>query len=115
VSKVHKSGTLQILQRGDAGGAPGIIPGENVIGRVMVIEKKGRLLNLNAGGTKILNRFLGLKNAYTLLQQKGKAVIRRLVGKQPGFQSLRFIYRGLKAPMRFLGGLVEKIFIGRWW
>ena len=44
VKVIRHNGKAMILQRGDAGGTPGTITAEAIVGKVVGIEKNGRFL-----------------------------------------------------------------------
>lgn len=62
--------------KGDAGVASGTFTGENIIGRVTVVEKQGREINLDSLRYKITGKILGwrLKTVYSLGNMKFKRI-----------------------------------------
>ena len=58
----RKNIRTMILQKGDASADASLIAPDAVVGKVAIVEKNGRLLDLSSGRGKVLNGFLGMKS-----------------------------------------------------
>jgi signal peptidase I len=85
IGKSPSNTRLVFRQMGDGGGLSGEIPAQNLIGRVIVIEKEGFEINLDSRRHIISNRILGWR--LQLLDSLSKAKYRRIS------LSVRFILR----------------------
>ena len=96
VKIVRHNGKAMILQRGDAGGTPGTITPEAIVGKVVGIEKNGRFLRLDHGRLKFLNALLGLKNCYLYPLDEKIRSLKGWLRDKPGFRYMRAVYRVFK-------------------
>jgi len=103
-----RAGKTVILQKGDAGGSAGIIAPESVLGKIVAIEKKGRLLRLDRGYVRFLNSFLLLKNCYWYRLNVKISVIKGPLRNKPGFRYLRILYCILSKPFAFLNQAIAR-------
>jgi signal peptidase I len=105
-----QDGKIMILQKGDASAIASTILPESILGKVVAIEKRGRILKIDRGWVGRLNSLLGVKNcsAYRL-DQNFYALKQRFRGK-PGFRYVRSFYRLLKKPFVVLNRVVERSF-----
>jgi len=103
-----RNGKTMILQKGDAGGSAGTIAPESVLGKIVAIEKKGRLLRLDRGYVRFLNGFLGFKNCYWYRLNVKISVIKGPLRNKPGFRYLRIVYRILRKPFAFLNQAIPR-------
>lgn len=103
-----QAGKTVVLQKGDAGGSVGIIASESVLGKVVAIEKNGRLLRLNRGYVRFLNGFLWIKNCYWYRLNVKISVIKGRLRNKPGFRYLRILYRILSKPFAFLNRAIAR-------
>ena len=110
VKVIRHNGKAMILQRGDAGGTPGTITPEAIVGKVVGIEKNGRFLRLGHGRLKFLNAFLGVKNCTLYPLDEKIRVVKEWLRDKPGFRYLRTLYRILKKPSGFLNGAIASFF-----
>jgi|GEM_PF-1466747 len=114
LGKFCENGRLYFLQRGDCGGSVGRIAAENVMGKVVAVEKKGRVLRLQ-GWKKIVNTLLGINNYASYHLGVRVDAIKATLRDKPGFQCLRLSYRILKKPFIFLNrGIVRLLMAGVW-
>jgi signal peptidase I len=115
VGRIYENGRLYLLQKGDRGGSASKIPSESVLGRIVAVEKNGRLLRLDCGWGRMVNTLLGINN-YALYQIGTRAdVIKKGLRDKPGFRFLKFFYRILKKPFILLNrGMVKLITSGIW-
>lgn len=115
VDKIWEDGLLYFIERGDRGGSAGIVPIENVLGKVIAVEKNGQYLRLDCGWGKMVNTILGINN-YASYQIGARVdVIKKGLRDKPGFQFWKFFYRILKKPFIFLNrGMVRLITSGIW-
>ena len=96
VKVIRHNGKAMILQRGDAGGTPGTITPEAIVGKVVGIEKNGRFLRLDHGRIGFLNSFLGVKNCYLYPLDEKIRVVKGWLRDKPGFRYMRAVYRVFK-------------------
>jgi len=62
---IRKDGKDMLLQRGDAGGIAALIPPESVMGKVIAVEKKGKVIRLDYGIGKSKSIILGMVNQFS--------------------------------------------------
>lgn len=103
-----RAGKTVIIQKGDAGGSAGTIAPESILGKVVAIEKNGRLLRLDRGWARFLNGFLGFKNCYCYRLNVKISVIKGRLRNKPGFRYLRTSYRILSKPFAFLNQAIAR-------
>jgi signal peptidase I len=95
------NGERMILQKGDASLYSSLISPEVVVGKVIVIEKKGKLLYLESLRGKFVSRFIESRNS---LAHKFNRTIRKcklILEDKPGFEFFRTSYRFIKRPVVF--------------
>ncbi|OGW51563.1 MAG: hypothetical protein A2Y81_08965 [Nitrospirae bacterium RBG_13_43_8] len=115
VGRIYENGRLYLLQKGDRGGSASKIPSESVLGRVVAIEKNGRLLRLDSGWGRMVNTVLGINN-YMLYRVSAKVeVIKRRLRYKPGFQCMKLFYRISKKPFILLNGGMLRLFTAGIW
>ncbi|NVM20309.1 MAG: hypothetical protein HWN68_00830 [Desulfobacterales bacterium] len=105
---LRRNGKTMILQRGDAGGSASTVAPESVMGKVVAVEKDGRLLRLDCGWARVVNAFLGFQNCCSYGLHLRIAAIRGRLGDKPGFQYLRNLYRILRKPFAFLNRAIAR-------
>lgn len=109
---IKQNGKTMLLQKGDAGGVPTLIPGASVIGIVTRVEKNGRPFSLKKGRTGAVNQVLGLTNICHYRIKGRLAGLKQRLRNKSGFPYLRQCYRGLRWPFALLNRTVMKILIG---
>lgn len=115
IRKSWKNDHLYFVERGDRGGSASKIPFESVLGRVVAIEKNGRLLRLDSGWGRMVNTVLGINN-YMVYRVSAKVeVIKRRLRDKPGFQCMKLFYRISKKPFILLNGGMSRLFTAGIW
>ncbi len=111
LKSIRENGKVMILQRGDAGGSAGLIDSESVLGKVIGVEKKVRVLSLHKGKGRLLNRYFGLRNYLSYRFNQNIRLFKQRLRDKPGFPFLRAIYRIFKKPLYLMNRAVIKLFI----
>ena len=104
-----QNGSAKILQKGDASNYASFIPYDDVIGKVITIEKKGKFLNLNSYQGRAINGFLGWKNSISYRLGLSVGPVKQYLRDKPGFIFIRALYRFLKAPFRYMHRIIVRI------
>lgn len=113
VGRIYENGRLYLLQKGDRGGSASKIPSESVLGRVVAVEKNGRLLRLDCGWGKMVNTLLGINNYASYQIGTRVDVIKEGLRDRPGFQFWKLFYRILKKPFILLNrGMIRLLLAG---
>jgi hypothetical protein len=105
----NENGKTMLLQKGDAGGVPTLIPEQSVIGIVTSVEKKGKPLSIKNGRLGAVNQILGLTNTYSYRIKNRITALKQRLRNKTGYPYLRCFYRGLKWPFSFMNRTVMKI------
>jgi signal peptidase I len=104
-----QTGGTMVLQKGDASNHASWVPLNDIVGKVITIEKKGKFLNLTSWQGRVMNGFFGWKNCFSYqLGLRIDPVKQRLRGK-PGFIFMRTLYRALKRPFRYAHRIMARI------
>jgi len=106
----EQNGRMMILQKGDASLNAGVTDSESIIGKVVAIEKKGKILSLDSGRGKVINNFLGFKNSVFYRFDLKISVIKQWLRDKPGSVFLISLYRIIKKPYKLFNRLMVKIF-----
>ena len=93
---LRQNGKISILQKGDASVSASIIAPDSIMGKVVAIEKKGRLMTLCKGRIGLLNALLGLKNRYLYPLDGEIRMVKEWLRDKPGFRYMRAVYRIIK-------------------
>jgi hypothetical protein len=107
----RQDGKMMILQKGDASPYAQVIPPESVMGKVVVIEKRGRFVRLDSGRGRIVNGLLGFKASASCRSHERLAGIKEWFRNKPGFFAARALYRNLLRPARFLNRVIVKMLL----
>lgn len=92
-----------------------LIAPESVMGKVVTIEKRGRVLTLESGRGRIVNSFLGIKNCVSYKLDTKINAIKKMLRDKPGFKWVRLFYRIFKKPfILFKEGMVRILLAGIW-
>ncbi len=98
----EKDGTTVIFQKGDSGSYASLVAAECVTGKVVAIEKDGRILRLDRGRIRVVNTLLGLRNSLFYQFDVKIRIVKQWLRDKPGFPYLRRVYRILRKPFTFL-------------
>jgi signal peptidase I len=107
----RQDGRVLVLQKGDASNYASFIPSDDVIGKVITIEKNGKFLNLNSYQGRAINGFLGWENYISYRFGLSIGSIKQYLRDKPGFIFARALYRGLKKPFRYMHRIIVRIVI----
>ena len=94
---LHRDGETMILQCGDAGVNASYVSPESVFGKVVAIEKDGRILRLDKGRGRVLNDLYAYKAFLSYRFGVRGYVIKQWLRNKPGYHSIRTIYRTLRS------------------
>jgi len=107
VIKLSKlNGRPMILQKGDASNHASWIPLDDVVGKVVTIEKEGKCIDLDSKQGRVINGFFGLKNNISYHLALHISPIKQHLRDKPGFLFLRFFYRILSNSVRFINNIM---------
>ena len=104
----EQNGRMMILQKGDASLNAGVTDSESIIGKVVAIEKKGKILSLDSGRGKVINNFLGFINSVFYRFNLKISGIKQWLRDKPGFDYIKAFYNILRKPFTYLYRLMIK-------
>ncbi len=107
---LNQNGKNMILQRGDAGGGASLIDAETVMGKVVALEKNGKILCLERGIGKFFDALFGLKNVL-FYQLNLKNTVRQWLRDKPGYGYLRTLYRLSIRPFAHFNRVIVRILL----
>jgi signal peptidase I len=105
----RQDGIVLVLQKGDASNYASFIPYDDVIGKVITIEKKGKFLNLNSYQGRVINGLLGWKNYISYRLDLSIGPVKQYLRDKPGFIFVRALYRIMKKPFRYMHRIIVRI------
>jgi signal peptidase I len=115
VGKFYNNGQLYFIQKGDRGGLALSVTAQDVLGKVIAVEKNGQYLKLDCGWGRMVNTILGINNYASYQIGTRVDVIKKELRDKPGFQFLKLFYRILKKPFILLNrGMVRLLLAGAW-
>jgi signal peptidase I len=115
VGKFYNNGQLCFIQKGDRGGLALSVTAQNVLGKVIAVEKNGQYLRLDRGWGRMVNTLLGINNYASYQIGIRVDVIKEELRDKPGFQFWKLFYRILKKPFILLNrGMVRLLLAGAW-
>lgn len=109
IDLLRQNERIAILQKGDASSYASWIPVDDVVGKVIIIEKKGKFLNLNSLKSRVLNSFLGWKNCFMYQFYLRIVPVKHWLKNKPGFVFLRSFYRFLKKPFSYMHRIITRL------
>jgi signal peptidase I len=106
---IKNNGKNLILQKGDAGLKVGLIPIESIVGKVVLVDKRGKFLNLESRWIKVINHFIGM-NHFIAFKFSNKIVsFKQRIRDKPGYIFLRAIYHLFSKSARFMYSMMWRL------
>jgi signal peptidase I len=98
----EENGKRMILQKGDAGDYAMMISPEAVMGKVILIEKNGKFIDLESRKGRVINAII-FKSAFVKkLLKNGIKCSKSLLKTMPGYNFIRTLYHSIKKALSFL-------------
>lgn len=113
VGKFYNNGQLYFIQKGDRGGLALSVTAQDVLGKVITVEKNGQYLELDRGRGKLINIFLGIRNIVSYKPGIRIDAVKKKLKDTPGYNCLRPFYRILKVPFVLLDRCIVRLFCKR--
>ncbi|NCO67338.1 MAG: signal peptidase I [Nitrospirae bacterium CG_4_9_14_3_um_filter_41_27] len=110
VGKFYNNGQLCFIQKGDRGGLALSVTAQNVLGKVIAVEKNGQFLELDRGWGKLINIFMGIRNFVSYKPGIRIDAVKKKLKDKPGYNCLRPFYRILKVPFVLLDRGIVRLF-----
>ncbi len=107
---IQQDGKTYLLQKGDAGLRAGVVDAQQIMGRVVAIERQGRLIDLSRGWPRAINILFGLKN-WAFYGVEGRFHHLKNQLRETPLRVLRWPYRAIKLPMARLGRATLRRFL----
>jgi signal peptidase I len=109
IQSSEQNGKIMLLQKGDASNHASLIPPEVVMGKVMIIEKRGRFLNLTSYQGRVINGLLGWKNCVSYSVGIKIDPVKKWLKDKPEFIFIRGSYSALKKPFSYIHHIMFRI------
>lgn len=105
----RQNGRAMFLQKGDASNHAAWVPLDDIVGKIITIEKKGKFLNLTSWKGRVMNGFFGRKNCFSYQVSLRIDPVKQRLRDKPGFIFMKTLYRALKTPFRYMHRIMARI------